>query len=459
MYSFALIFGVVLWLCVLYVYLRHPAASVFHPGTYYLFFQGLIFVLRPILAFQYDFHNLYILYQFQPSMSDKITVLFAADLGFVVFMWAALHFGPDSFDDLMARRRAEAPTPVIDRSFLWTCALCAPIAVASLVSILAERTSGVSTMVVDAGSGAKVNTTGVGYFTDVQFMLIPLCVLTAWLGRMRLWSLIPLFLYILLRAGTGGRGSFIMAAAGLMIVYLLTIGRRWLSAPILAGGAALLALFRLIGDDRGATIRTLLGLQVARGDGGRFVERPLESMDYGNMEFFEYLVRAVPDKTKTYTYFTELLQLFTEPIPRVLWPDKPVGSPIRMFSLFDFGTPIGMTWSLPGAGWAALGWIGVIVYALAFGWFYGRFYRHFARSPASIGFTAIYVIVLPFSLIAFRDGSVVTIAKTALFCVLPILIWRLFSRIGAQPETRLRLAPPQPSAARQRIEARRRESA
>lgn len=459
MYVFALIFGVVLWLGVLFAYLRHPASSVFHPGTYYLVFQGLIFVLRPILAHTLQYDDLYALYNFQPSMADKVTVLLGADLAFVVFMAASLRFGPDSFDELIARRRADAPTPVLDRGFVATWVLCAPLAIASLAADIGQKTSGVTNMVVDAGTGNALNTTGIGYFTDVQFMLIPLVILTAWLGRMRFWSLVPLFAFILLRASTGGRGSFVMAAASLMVIYLLTIQRRWLSARILAGGVGILALFRVIGDDRGAAIRTLLGLQASRGDGGADALRPLESMDYGNMEFFEYLVWIVPDKTKTYTYFTELLGLFTEPVPRALWPGKPVGSPIRMFNLFDYGQPIGMTFSMPGSGWAALGWIGIVLYALGYGWFYGRLYRHFARNPAKIGFTAIYIILLPLSLIAFRDGSVVSIVKSALFSIIPILIWRLFSRIGAPPEARVVAHRPEPSATRQRIEARRRDIA
>lgn len=457
MYVFALVFGVVLWFGVLTAYLRHPASSVFHPGTYYLFFQGLIFVARPIIAHVLNYGDLYDLYHFQPSIADKITVLLASDLAFVIFMAASLHFGPDSYEEMMADRRLHSPVLTIDRSFLCTWVLCAPIAILSLAADLAQKTSGVTTMVSDAATGNSVNTTGVGYFTDVQFMLIPLVILTAWLGRMRFWSLTPLFAYVLLRAATGGRGSFVMAAASLMIIYLLTIQRRWLSASIVAGGAGLLALFRVIGDDRGATFRALLGLQVARSDAGGSALRPLESMDYGNMEFFEYLVWIVPDKTKTYTYFTELLGLFTEPVPRALWPGKPIGTPIRMFNLFDYGTPVGMTFSMPGAGWAALGWIGVVLYALGFAWFYGRLYRHFARSPANVAFTAIYVILLPLSLIAFRDGNVITIVKSALFSILPVLIWRLFTRVGALLEPRLVAQKPETSAARQRIEARRRD--
>lgn len=56
-------------------------------------------------------------------------------------------------------------------------------------------------------------------------------------------------------------------------------------------------------------------------------------MHWANMEFLDN-VETVPRRTGTYGFFGDNPQAFTEPIPRKLWKDKPVGAPIKMLNLF-----------------------------------------------------------------------------------------------------------------------------
>lgn len=161
--------------------------------------------------------------------------------------------------------------------------------------------------------------------------------------------------------------------------------------------------------------------------------RFLEGMDFANLEFYEYLVYVVPQRSGTYGYFLENLQLFTQPIPRAIWSGKPVGPPIQLFSLFDYGYPIGMTYSLPGNGWVQLGYLGVMIWCGLFGWLYGLAYNKFQQSRHGNPVVLTYLLFLPLCLTFFRDGFLLTIVQTAVFFLFPIWLIVRIARLSAVP--------------------------
>lgn len=441
MYDFLLIAGVVLWGAIALWYLRRPAASAFHPVTFYLIFHGVLFTLRPILAHVQGFDGIYRNVQFMPTPAEKAIVLLGADLALVVFVATAMWIGRDplSVAPGFARRESQARfTPS-----LWlTFALCLPLALSALLSGLGSKFAGTSTMIWDAESGVAVNTVNNGYLTDSVLMIGPLAVLFAWAGRFRWWSVLPLAMFILVKAGTGGRWPFIMAAMSAGLLWMYAHRLRWFPPRVLAGLVPLALLFTVVGADRGATIRGLLsGTPAATAN--YFAERPLESMDFGNMEFFEFVVHVVPGKTGTYDYFLNNLQILTEPVPRVLWPGKPLGAPVKRFQLYDHGRAIGMTFSIAGAGWMQAGWIGIVLWTALFGAFYGALYRWFVRSGQDRYAVALYLILLPIAFQVFRDGILLTVLKTSFFPLLPILVWRML-RFADAPPAMARVVP-QPS--------------
>lgn len=146
------------------------------------------------------------------------------------------------------------------------------------------------------------------------------------------------------RAGTGGRGPFVSAAAACILLWLYDRRRRFPAPRAVAAILAVAVLFLGVGVDRGQALRQIIGVDNAsQVEIQRRKDQPMETMDLANIEFLEYLVYAIPEKTGTYDYFLSSLQVLTEPIPRVWWKGKPVGSPIKLYSLFDYGFPIGMT--------------------------------------------------------------------------------------------------------------------
>lgn len=433
MYEAILALAVVCFLAVSVYYWRSPAFSVFHPLTFYLGFHGLLFVVRPILAWTRNYDGLYRVYQFTPSMSDKITVIAAATLGMLCFAFFSLRAGnsPMRFAEGGAMHEERRQ---LSQIFVWVLAICAPPATYSLYRSYAPD-GNLSSTILDRGTGVFINTTQSGYITDLQLLLVSLSVLIIWLGRFRWWSFLPLVAFIMLRAGTGGRGPFVAAAVSAGLLYLYEKRIRYPGLGVVLATIAVFAGFSAVGSDRGASIRQALGIeeQSFYATNSERADRFLESMDFGNMEFFEYIVYVVPQRSGTYDYFLDNLQIFTEPVPRILWPGKPIGAPIKRFELFDYGYPIGMTRSLPGEGWHALGWLGVLIWCGLWGHVLGRIYTRFVSGEQSTFKIAAYMIFLPTLVIGLRDGLLLTMVRQVGAYLAPVVLWYIAARLFGVP--------------------------
>jgi hypothetical protein len=428
--------GVAAW------YARRDYASIFHPASFYLAFHGLIFVFRPFLAYYGEYEAIYRVFRFRPTEEDMIVVLVGAMLGFLAFMLAVTRIGGVTVridrDQADAAERRHLMKP-----FLITLLLCGPIALYSLLYAWEGRAIGNLGVVMDGATGLTVNSESHGYFKDSQVMLTPLVALVVWFGRFRLWTILPVAAFVVLRVGTGGRWPLVACFVLIGLLYLSEKGRRWPPAWTVLALMLLTIPFTAISQDRGRSVRELfVEDRVAAYDGGGARDRFMEGMDFANLEYYQYLVYAIPKRTGTYGYFVHNLQILTEPIPRVLWPDKPVGAPIKLYSLLEYGRPIGMTNSLPGEGWAQLGFAGVVLWCGLAGALLGWVYRRFAsRRPSNLTLIA-YATLLSLSITFFRDGLLITLLRTGLFCFLPLAIMALAARFLAQPTAaELRAAP------------------
>ncbi len=125
MYEIALAVSVLCYGLVLGYYIRSPLFSVYHPMTMWLAFQGLVFVIRPIIGDIYHYNFMYKAYEFSPSLSDRVTVIYASNLGFLFFSYFCMRFGNvpmrfnrDVFYELEFRR--------LKQVFIWICIACLP---------------------------------------------------------------------------------------------------------------------------------------------------------------------------------------------------------------------------------------------------------------------------------------------------------------------------------------------
>ncbi len=409
---------------------------MYHPVAIYSLFHFISFVSRPILSFWLDYDSgLYKVYGFHPTDDQKTLALLVSTFGYAAFAFACLRSGVSQVSFLPAEKM-EFEREHLKGSFLRICFVLLPIAFWSLSGSFGNDFE----MTLSMSTGHALNTKTTGYLYDAQFLAIPLSVMLAWFYRFRLLSLIPVVTFILIRAGTGGRGPFIVCILALGIVYAYTRRIKFPNFKVVTIGLCALALFRFVGDDRGAALRQL----VAQSDyNERFIAeanqkaplRTFESMDYASDVYLQYLVWVVPEKSGTYDYFLDNLELFVAPIPRILWSGKPDGSPIARVRLFDYGFPIGMTRSLPGEGWYALGWLGVFIWCYLAGHILGRIYEAFASGKLSFLKTFAYLCFFPSLIITFRDGETVSTAKQAFWYLSPFLIWWFVARFALKIPT------------------------
>lgn len=432
MYLASLVFAFTVFVVMTAYYTKTQAFNVYHPFMYYSLFHGFIFVFRPIIAYISDFNLVYRVYQFNPSVDDKITVILASTIGYIFFAFFCLRSGNeklvfknDSAVDLQRVLSAKV--------FYLSICILSPLAIYSLTTRYGEAMSGYTTMVMDRANGVFMNTVSNGYMTDAQLMLPALAVMIAWIFRFHFLSLLPLLLFVLIRAGTGGRGPFVTACISLGLLWLYSKRRSVFSPRVLLAFVALVTVFDAIGEDRGARIRSIVSdsekVEVSEYDG-----KWLEGMDFANMEYFEYLVYVVPQRSGEYGYFIDNLQLFTEPVPRVLWPGKPAGAPFNNIALFDYGFPIGMTRSLPGQGWYSLGWIGVAFWCGLWGGVLGLIYRRWVESDQSIFKTMAYLMFVPSLVVTFRDGTILTAVKQNFWYLGPIAFAAILAHLLNVPK-------------------------
>jgi oligosaccharide repeat unit polymerase len=426
MYIFLLTSGLALWVAILWAYARTGRASVYHPATYYLAFHGIVFVLRPILAYAGNYSYVYHVMDFHPGMGDKIRALLIANIGMMAFILSSL-----SFDGGLRMRwpvNAARGSTKSRLNLLVASALCLPLGLISLYENVSDKLSGTRGMIRDAATGIAVNTTSNGYLTDANNMLGIIVALIAWRFRFRAIALLPFVLYSVARLIVGSsRWTFVMTTASVALFYLYDQRRCWLKPRIAILGLATAAVFMTLGMQRDYFRSVFLASPPPVTNA--FEYSYLEGMDLANLEYLEFVSSVVPFKTRTYGYFVDNLQVFTEPVPRVLWPSKPIGAPIQYWKLMDYGTPLGITYSLPGEGWMQAGYVGVVFWCGLFGLLFGRAYSWFTRSRQSEIAVALYLCLLPLSIQFFRDGSLLTLLRFPLFFLVPIAVWKALGRL------------------------------
>lgn len=416
-------------------FLFSRSASFFHPLTIYLIFHFLVFVLRPLMVHALDFGGMWYYMEFRPDELQFVNTLLVSSVGLLVFALASWFAGrtPIEFTatELPPWSLAEK------RSFLVVIALLSPLAIYSAIFAKAGTSfsgEGNIQMTLDLTTGISVFTNTTGYIADAHAMMGTLFILLIWRFNFRLWAYAPFIAFLAYRAFLGwGRWAIIMSIITLLLVYLYRHNRRWLKIRYLAIVLPIFVLFHSLGMNRDLIRDYVEDKGIAVADVPQYKSKDsfidqLDNPDFANFEFLAFIVSVVPEKSQTFTYFTQYLQLFTEPIPRIIWPEKPIGAPIKLINLNDFGNFFFMTTSLAGDGWMSWGWLGVVLTLGAVGFVLGRLHRWYWRNQANPKIVMGYFVFLPLSIYWFRDGGI-SIAKISLWTILPIVLWSFFSRL------------------------------
>ena len=442
MYLSLLIVTTFIYFVILFIYLQHHAASAFHPLTLYLAFHGLVFMIRPWTAYFYQYRLIYEVYRFIPDAYAKNMALVVANVGLVAFAWASLRFGnqPMRFR-ITALSTFERGRMV--RPFVIVFLLMQPWFLYSIYLGWFNRMTDKSLSTLDKVTGVLTSADTNGYAVGGAHLAVFLLPLLAWLFRFRLWVIVVVGAYLFVMLGMGTRGPTVMAVVGIALFYLYEKRRKWFEWKTVIIVVLGISIFSAIGFDRGRGLRMLFVedssnfWQYRASVEGRLT--PLEGMDFGNLEMVEFLTETVPRKTGTFEYFVDQLQLFTEPIPRALWEGKPIGKPVRLFNLFDYGHPIGATWSMPGEGWLQLGLAGVVLWCGAWGAVIGRLYNRFACGRQTVFKVSSYFILLSMMIVCYRDGTLLSVMRYGLFAIIPMVLWYVLANLLGERQAVLRV--------------------
>jgi hypothetical protein len=431
MTALILTFQASLWLVIALMFVVSRNASVFHPFSIYLAFHGLVFVVRPILEHVLGFERTFFWMMFYPTEDQVQTTLILTSAALVAFAFSCWILVPAQ--PRLDRQLPKGFTAAEWWAFGGVVLLMSPLMLYSLYASIGSATPGddaggaLIQMDRDPNSGIAIYTNTTGYIAEAEKSIGAICLMLLWGARFRPWSFIPLALYIAERSYIGwSRWTIVLTLMMVGLIYLVHRRRKWIPVSLLVVALPAFLLFQQLGQNRDAFKQIVLGTAAqdeAPADSRSWIERQ-DGPDFANFDFLTYLMDVVPEKTGTYTYFTQNLQLFTEPIPRILWPNKPIGEPIKFFELNDYGNFEGLTWSLVGDGWISGGWLGVIITMTFVGYVLARLHRWFWRGEGTHFKILAYCIILPLTVLTYRDG-VISIARFLLFTMAPVVLWHI----------------------------------
>lgn len=422
MIDLALTAQVLFWLVVLGCFLATGQASLFHPATVYVMFHGLVFVLRPILVYAFGFDANWQYMLFQPTEDYFVRTLAVSSLGLLCFVGACLWVGWTRIEF------QDAAQPVFGRveksALLITTVILLPAVVYSIYAtrhgIEGERVGGVYIM-----------TNSTGYLNEAQHFAMSLICVWLVLTRFHWANLVPVTIYVGYRVWFGwSRWTILLFFFMVLLSYCWYHRLSWMPLWWLAAMVPCLVVFNLLGHNRDLLKQLLDGSQVHLVDTrpgttqSERAKRQLDTQDYSNFDYLSYVVSVVPEKTGTFTYGLQYLQLFTEPIPRVLWKGKPVGAPIKTINIGAYGNFVGLTPSLCGDGWMSGGWLGLILTLILAGALAGWAHRWFFEHQGSKIRALMYLAGLALLPQWYRDGDI-SIFKFLLFTLFPLFLWSL----------------------------------
>lgn len=419
----------------------------FYSGIFvYLAFHFVAFVQRPIAVHMFDLRSEFIYMQYMPPESIFLETILVANVGLFAFILgylAVLRFEP-----IVPTFRIPPISP-LEKKWLWISFwLLSPLIIYSFYLsiaakiVYASEAFGVPERIllqVDPLTGATLFQDSTAYVVFARNMALPYASYFMIVSRARWYSVIPLALCAVISLQTGGRWEMVVSATVTVAIFLYTKGYLLLRPLHVVLFVPFLIIFmgmsqnrELISDFFSTGIFDLkFDLQ-----NSSFGAHP----DFANFEFLTYIVGKVPVDSGTWSYFTQYLGLFTQPIPRILWPDKPVVSPIMLVNLQEYGRFATRTTSLVGDGWMSLGYAGVIVTMGLAGAFYGWLYKRFCSPSVTIYFFIGYFWMEALLLQWARDGGY-KITHFAFFCVGPICLAYLLKRFFSGSSTHDRWRP------------------
>lgn len=409
---------------------KNRTASIFHPFSIYLLFHFIVFIARSYFVLFDNFDHAWWYMRWSPNEEELIFALWISDFAlFCFWIGCTLAKGeklvyPRSGIDMEISSNTQ-------KAYWITILLFGPLALYSAITSSGGFDSDAVRM--ELVDGIRVHTETTGYLADAKNFLFGLTILTVVRYRFAWYSLIPLVAFYFYRLSIGySRWVLVYSIIALTLIFFVRAKRKWPSHRNLATSAILafpsFYIFDFLGKNRDFFRDLISSNQKSNHD--VFESQgfnSLDTLDFANFDYLTYITANVPSRSGTFTYGTQYLQLFTEPIPRIIWTSKPIGAPIKLLDLNDFGNFLGLTTSLPGDAWLSAGYIGIVVALTSLGFLLTRMYRSACRQIRAGHLPLLYLVGAPLLFQFFRDGGI-SIFKFLLFALIPIVLFNHMNR-------------------------------
>ena len=93
-----------------------------------------------------------------------------------------------------------------------------------------------------------------------------------------------------------------------------------------------------------------------------------------------------------------------------------------------------MTLSIPGAGWMALGWAGIVIQSLVFALLYGGLYRALVLRRTGAMALLAYALTAATAVVVLRDGALISFVRVLPFYLGPLILVLVLLRTSASPQ-------------------------
>lgn len=415
-------------------YYRYFRFRMLDPVTWYLLFHFFLFALRPVFIFLFGYGANFSYIGFTPTLSDTVATFAVANLGMLAFLLGAVLRPCPTFDVYASLQ----PTPYARQTFYISALMTLPLILFSIYYAYAHplvETSAYASgnLVIDPDTGKKVFASGSSYGYVLRNALPGLILALLFLHKPR-WWMFAIAGAFMAHIFFTGRGRFVIIYFILSLIIFafqrsrVSFAKRGAVLASLGGGALLLisigGIYRRVTRSLGSVSWEDITLS-------DYLSRtPLgDSQEFGMFEYLTYLVKFFPDNGYGFSFFTQYLEIFTQPIPRALWHDKPVGSPVKLIDLNEFGNFVGLTQSLTGAGWISFGLPGTLFLCFLSGFIFTMVYRFAAKYWYRVDVRALYIVALPFSVQWYRDGAP-SIVQFYVFGTYPLILWFLLNQLN-----------------------------
>lgn len=410
-----------IWLAISFYMFAVRKLPFYHLISFYLIYHFFGFVTRPFVSAAPDANNVWNYIGFEPTSGDLIFSSFISNLALI-----SLALG-----SMCAPNGLACETPILKRTFHierkpLLLAVCIVIGVISFMvtrqsnmGISAPELSNLEFEVDESGGQRLIGMSG--YQTALEHGFIALIFLAFLLLDIHPISFCLFVPWLFWRMWVGtGRWNFLLP---LIVIGALTTWfrqKRWPPITFVIMAVTLLGVFNILGGNREA-FRNYLSGEYTFNDvlddhqenrGGDF-----GLSDFQEFEVATFICSVVPDLTG-WNYGTQYLRLFVWPVPRQLWPDKPVFT--SRVDLTPLGNVFGLSFSMPADFYSIIGIPSLIVGMWLIGFFLQWLYTR-TVSTKNIYFFIAYWVLLMESPQWFRDGGV-TIAYFFIAIFMPIAI-------------------------------------